>query len=86
MDSYNTKMDLKPCPFCGGDAYIEVYAGITFINAHHTKRCAMHPDTWLLTNKSLKKQIKAWNMRASKKNNNLCHLGDPFVEGKYGFK
>lgn len=28
-----------------------------------TRRCLMRPDTWLLSSQSLKKQIKAWNMR-----------------------
>lgn len=55
--------DLKPCPYCGGSAYIDVLMGKQFLSAHHSKKCLMRPDTWLLSSESLKKQIKAWNMR-----------------------
>lgn len=59
-----TKICLNPCPYCGGKAYIDVFpTGTPYINAHHTKKCKMRPDTWLLSAKPLKKQIKAWNMR-----------------------
>lgn len=55
--------DLKPCPFCGGSAYIDILMGDVYVTAHHTNRCLMKPDTWLLSGKPLRKQIKAWNMR-----------------------
>lgn len=61
----NKKINLKPCPFCGGIAYIDVFStGTPYVSAHHTKKCKMHPDTWLLATEPLKKQIKAWNTRA----------------------
>lgn len=55
--------NLKPCPYCGGSAYIDILFGCQYIKAHHTKRCLIKPDTWLMLNKSLRKQIRAWNMR-----------------------
>lgn len=55
---------LKPCPFCGGEAYISsAILGTDYITANHTKKCHMKPDTWLISAKSMKKQIKAWNRR-----------------------
>lgn len=59
-----TKINLKPCPYCGGSAYIEIFStGTPYISAHHKKNCQLKPDTWLMSSKTLKKQIKAWNMR-----------------------
>lgn len=57
------KIELKQCPYCGADAYIDVCFDKMFVTAHHTKKCMMRPDTWLLSSESLKKQIKAWNQR-----------------------
>lgn len=69
MKDYNTKIHLEPCPYCGGIAYIEVFStGTPYIDAHHTKKCVMKPNTWLLSAESLKKQIKVWNMRVGKEN------------------
>lgn len=55
--------DLKPCPYCGGSAHIDILMGNQYVKAHHTKKCAMKPNTWLISSKPLRKQIKAWNMR-----------------------
>ncbi len=55
--------DLKSCPYCGGSAYIDILKGNQYINAHHSKKCLMRPDTWLMSSNPLTKQIKAWNMR-----------------------
>lgn len=55
--------ELKPCPYCGGSAYIDILQGNQYINAHHSKKCLMRPDTWLMSSNPLTKQIKAWNMR-----------------------
>lgn len=57
------KIHLEPCPYCGGRAYIDVLFDKPYINAHHSKKCKMRPDTWLLSSEPLKKQIKAWNKR-----------------------
>ena len=58
-----SEIKLKPCPFCGGEAYISMVLK-PHIDCFHTKKCKMRPDTWLLSSESLKKQIKAWNRRA----------------------
>ena len=58
--------DLKPCPYCGGHAYIDISFGKPHVMAHHTKKCLIRPDTWLISNESLSKQIKAWNRRKEK--------------------
>lgn len=60
----NKYFNIKPCPYCGGRAYIDIVSDMPFVNAHHTKKCKVRPNTWLLAIKfSLKKQIKAWNLR-----------------------
>lgn len=64
MSSNNKKIHLEPCPYCGGKAYIDIFpTGTTYINCMHTKKCKVRPDTFLMSSESLKKQIKAWNMR-----------------------
>ena len=55
--------DLKPCPCCGGSAFIDILMGHQYIRAHHSRRCKMKPSTWLMSNERLGKQIRAWNMR-----------------------
>lgn len=57
--------DLKPCPYCGGFAYIDIMMGCQFIRAHHTNKCFIKPDTWLMSDKPIRKQIRTWNMRKS---------------------
>ena len=56
-------IDLKPCPFCGGAAYIQSLFGKLYVTAAHDTKCLVHPDTFLMSEKSLKKQVKAWNRR-----------------------
>lgn len=56
----------KPCPFCGGDAYIDVLMGTMHVRAHHKRSCKMRPDTWLLSSYPIEKQIKYWNRRHKK--------------------
>ena len=56
---------LKSCPFCGGKAFITTSFDKPYIDAFHTKKCLINPDTFLISSKSLNKQIKAWNRRAS---------------------
>ena len=55
--------ELKPCPFCGGRAYIQSLFGKLYVTAAHDTKCLVHPDTFLVSEKSLKKQVKAWNRR-----------------------
>ena len=56
--------NLEPCPFCGGKAFIGVSFGNPYVTAMHRKGCVVKPNTWLSSGeKSLKKQIKAWNRR-----------------------
>lgn len=55
---------LKPCPFCGGEAYIRVSLGSPYITAFHKKNCKIRPDTWLSSTTSIYTQIKVWNRRA----------------------
>ena len=55
--------ELKPCPFCGGKAYIDVLLGKQYVQCFHKKSCLIRPDTWLISENSIKKQIKAWNRR-----------------------
>lgn len=57
--------DLKPCPFCGGKAFITILLDRPYIDCFHTKKCLMKPNTWLLSCESIKKQTKAWNQRVS---------------------
>jgi hypothetical protein len=56
--------ELKPCPFCGGEAVIRVLMGKEYIRPMHKKNCVMEIDTWLNSSLHIKKQIKAWNRRA----------------------
>lgn len=56
-------MDVNPCPFCGGEAVIRVLLGKQYIMPIHKEECLMRVDTWLISERPLKKQIKAWNMR-----------------------
>lgn len=55
---------LKPCPFCGGKAYIADLRGGYYVTANHKDKCVVRPDTWEASNAPIKKQIKAWNRRA----------------------
>ena len=56
--------ELKPCPFCGGEAVIRVLMGKEYIRPMHKKNCVMEIDTWLISSLPIKKQIKALNRRA----------------------
>ena len=56
--------ELKPCPFCGGEAVIRVNMGNVYISPIHKKGCIIKPNTWLQSSLPIKKQIEAWNRRA----------------------
>ena len=56
--------ELKPCPFCGGEAVIRVLMGKEYIRPIHEKNCVIKIDTWLQSSLPIKKQIRAWNRRA----------------------
>ena len=57
--------ELKPCPFCGGKAFITETMGKFYVDAFHKRNCIVKPNTWLeSTNNKIKKQIGAWNRRA----------------------
>ena len=50
---------LKPCPFCGGRAYIADSFNQYHIDCYHNKNCIAAPNTWLRhSGLSLSKQIK----------------------------
>ena len=59
-------VELKPCPFCGGEAVIRVLFGKEYICPIHERWCVIKPDTWLQSSLPIKKQIKAWNTRTPK--------------------
>ena len=56
--------ELKPCPFCGGEAVIRCSLGHMYISPIHRKGCFIEPNTWLQSSKPIEKQIEAWNRRA----------------------
>lgn len=58
--------ELKPCPFCGGEAVIRVLMGKEYICPIHKSTCVIKPDTWLEADLPIKKQIRAWNTRTPK--------------------
>ena len=56
--------ELKPCPFCEGEAVIRINMGNVYICPIHKKECVIKPNTWLQSSLPIKKQIEAWNRRA----------------------
>ena len=59
--------ELKPCPFCGGGAFVDVYMDTEYVNVDHHPQCLPRPTTWDAAwygEVPLKIQIKNWNWRA----------------------
>ena len=59
--------ELKPCPFCGGYAFVDVYMDTEYVNVMHDPMCFVKPTTWVAAygdNLPLKFQMKAWNRRS----------------------
>ena len=52
-----TEPDLKPCPFCGGEAKINLLAWVSCLNGG----CAVQPRVW---GETKDEAIAAWNIRA----------------------
>lgn len=63
MRTIGADLKLKPCPFCGEEAYVDSMMGNYYIRANHTRKCFCRPDTWIISYKSIRKQAKAWNKR-----------------------
>lgn len=57
------EQELKPCPFCGGDAYIKLTHGNFWIDCFHNKDCLIKTNTWLYSSHNIKEQIEKWNRR-----------------------
>ena len=56
--------ELKPCPFCGGEAVIRGNRGKVYNCAIHKRGCVIKQKNWLQSSLPIKKQIEAWNRRA----------------------
>lgn len=76
--------DLKPCPFCGGEAYIKVESD-SFSNIQSIIRCSeccttMVVDVDMTKSDDWNKQkaIEKWNKRHS-----LWHTGTPTEDGTF---
>lgn len=54
---------IEPCPFCGGEACIDVFMGREYIRADHDTKCILKPDTWSIAHLPIRTQIKVWNRR-----------------------
>jgi len=57
---YHIEPELKPCPFCGSDAAMEIDNGDFSVGCSEID-CTGNVDFWLQTRKAA---IKAWNNRA----------------------
>ena len=56
--------ELKPCPFCGGDAIIDYGMGINkYWVLCDNEKCGLRPMTDAYANKSVAKKV--WNRRAT---------------------
>jgi len=60
---------LKPCPFCGGEAHVKITSDYNhfYIDANHTRKCAIKPNTESLNSKVLRTHKEKWNTRQGEK-------------------
>ena len=56
--------DLKPCPFCGGVAYMSKWVYGYFCGAWHEKDCILN-DSVMPDYEYEEKAAEAWNRRAN---------------------
>lgn len=74
--------ELKPCPFCGGEAEyskVEKWESIPYGHEYHFVTCKNHCLEGLYARGNTKKEtIKAWNNRPSP-----WHTGTPTEEGDF---
>ena len=55
---------LKPCPFCGGEARVDVFMNHEYVACKHKKNCIFEPSgEFMMFDVSIRKQINAWNRR-----------------------
>ena len=66
--------ELKPCPFCGGEAEFETYGGTAC--AVTCRKCRCGTPTVSLNDGE--RAVEAWNRRAER----TCRMGAP-VDGEY---
>lgn len=59
------KIILKPCPFCGGEAYFSQWGNYKtiYIDCDHKEGCGSFSSGWFNSSKPLQEQIIAWNTR-----------------------
>ena len=55
--------ELKPCPFCGGEAEIDVSPHGHSVVSCKDVWCRGHADCW--THDNIKEAVEAWNRRAN---------------------
>ena len=63
--------DLKPCPFCGGEAYVADLRYGQYVTCHHTDECHIRPDSHPFSGAKIEEQIKAWNRRVADENDSV---------------
>ena len=69
MDVREKLVDLKPCPFCGGEADVieHLFHGLDSSYGLQCKKCKAETYQFY---KSKEKAIEAWNHRAGEEDNN----------------
>jgi ssDNA-binding Zn-finger/Zn-ribbon topoisomerase 1 len=57
--------ELKPCPFCGGKAVEHEQQGGFIVACSSANKCAFSPSHWTKDKRKHRRNIAAWNTRAS---------------------